>query len=794
MLYFALALGCLFNGPSIDSGDTDMVDSDDAISFGSPCVDAPDDCEQGLVCAGDGYCRNLGEAGTAAWGQDCAGSDWCQLGLVCDASGICAEPGEPGTAGVGDSCDAPSDCQQYLDCSADGTCFGFQPPLWTGATCAEPDEDTGPFRVFFEVPEFGVAGEEFYRLPTPNDIRMKDGQLSLAGHPTPGVLIPALGDVAAEVIAAAEDDLTGWGANQTVLLRFSDTIDTSTLSLGLPGTGSVAVVNITPTADEYGEKQSGGYSYTSARGQYICHNWMGLDVGVGWPYLPNNTYAAIVTTDVTSKSGQPAGQDADFAALVSDAAPSDARLAHAWAAYAPLRGYLTDFGISSDTIAVAAVFTVGDPRKPLPLLREAAQDWGLPVESGMHLCDGDPGPYEDATDIDRGCPTTVADLWHEVQGTLTLPRFQAGTPPYKDAKDGGGIDFSNGPPPVVSEEAVQFTLTIPDKASMPEGGWPIVLYGHGTNGNYRNFVDNGIAEMFSHVTTDDARPARFAILAIDAVNHGPRRHSENWDDDWLVQDPGAYDPDVLFFNPLNPRAARDNALQAAADYFSLTAWAQQVNWTGADSPTGVALRFNPDHVYYVGHSQGGQTGVGFVAYEPEVRAAIFSGAGGVLTQAFKHKTKPVDLPSAMAVGLADPEIDEYQPLLNIAGAYADPSDAVNHGAYVARWPQGDNAAKHVLQFYGIGDSYTPESSQKALARTLRLQQLTNGNPAISSVTQATAPVSDNRYDRTLVVSIHNPTGGSDGHFVLFDDDLAKRRASQFLATAFLDDFPVVVDE
>lgn len=742
--------------------------------WGEACEQA-DDCVRGLVCAGDGICRNPGEPGTADVGEDCVSTDFCRAGLACASNGTCAGEGDPGTADFGETCDTTGDCRLGFACE-EGACHGFEIPLWNGAECADPDADTGPPRVFFEVP----AGEplaDFYRLPFPNDARVQD-RLDLSDHPTPGVLIPDLGDVAAEVIATLEEDFTGFGNNQAAFFRFSAEIDYDTLVWGLPqDDGTWGVVDLTP-GPTFGELQGGGYRASTGRGRYICHNWLAMFPSDGRPYEPGHVYAAYLTRGVLPAAGGTLAQDADFSAMLAGVAPPE--LGPAWEAYRPLRDWLA---VSGADLAAAAVFTVQDPTAPLEALRDAVLAAPAPSHAGLHACAGaDPGPYD-------GCEGAPVGF-HEVHGTVTLPQFQVGTPPFKEPDDGGAIDFASGPT-VQRTEGVVFALTVPD-APMPTGGWPLVLYGHGTGGHYRSFVEEGLADVLSDVALDDGTHVRFAVLSIDAVAHGGRRHPESWDERWLELDPGAYDPDVLFFNPLNPRATRDNPLQAAADGWALVRWATALDLSAGSSPTGEAIRFDPGELYYLGHSQGATTGVGFVATEPAVQAAVFSGAGGLLIESLIAKERPLDIPAALRIGLADPDLDRAHPLLNLVQAAAERADPVNHAGAVHAAPRGSNPRRHVLQTYGIGDGFTPDATQRALVRALRLEQAPNGHAPLDDVTQVSAPVSGNQAGITAVTVLYAGTSGGDPHYVLFDRVDARRQASHFLGTAVRDGVPTVV--
>ena len=736
------------------------------------------DCLPPLVCAGDQTCRIPGEPGTAGQGEVCLSTEYCAAGLVCDAEGSCAEAGAPGTAGWGEECAQSEDCQLGYSCEGE-VCVGLQLPLWFGGECEEHGADTGPARGYFEVGQRA----DFYRLPFPNDALVTDGVLDLEGHASPGALIPELGDVVGTVMESLVRDFDGFGNNQAVFFRFSQGLDFDSLALTLPSDGgNVAIVDLTP-GPTYGYMGAGSFKADTGRGQYICHDWLAMAPPDGRPLLPGHTYAAVITSEVTS-GGQPLAQDEHFAAVMGTNKPSDASLGPIWESYAPLRQWAEEEAVD---LAVATVFTVGDPHGFMQDLREAIEPLGAPELSELHLCTEDGGPFATDEEPERGClgQSLVAQ---ELQGLVSLPQFQLGSPPFKTPADGGSIDFSKGAPISSRSEEVQFTLTVP-LGDMPEEGWPLVIYGHGTGGDTRSPVRNGITDALAEVTLDDGRVQRFAVLSIDAVLHGPRRHEENWDLSWLSLDPGAYDPDVLYFNPLNPRAARDNALQAAADVWMLVKAAQALDWDQGSSPTGEALRF--DDIHYLGHSQGSTTGVGMAAYEPSFRSAVFSAAGGLLIETLLNKTSPNDLGAAIAVGLADPDLSRHHPLLNIAQGAAERSDPINHAG---RLLDAEGAPTNVFQVYGLGDTYTPDPAQWALVRALGSVQVVNGNSPLAGVSQLSPPVSGTHLAGTVTgaVGLYESDGAYDPHFVLFHRDDALRQTAHFLATASLDGTGVVV--
>jgi hypothetical protein len=758
----------------------------DGVGYGQAC-DAQDDCRTGLVCGADATCHEPGEPGTGELGDACVGTVQCLLGLACASDGTCHADGDPGTTAFGEACTDDADCQAGLSCP-DGTCRGLQMGLWAGAECADPDEETGPFRVYFEVPR-GEPLADFYRLPFPNDARVDEDRIDLSGHPSPGALVDVVGDVVGNVLRLASTDTDGgFGANPAIFFRLTAFPDAPTLSFGLPGQGTLSLVDL-DGADPAATHPI-GYVVHSGRTPYLCENWLALYPVDGRPLEPGHTYAAMLTRGILDEQGHAAAQDADFAAVLAASEPAEAALLPAWEAYRPLRAWLAAQAVDPGDLAAAAVFTVQDTSRRPRLVHEAVQAAPLPELEGVVACGGGADPYAVPGDDSRGC-TPADDRWTEVQATVPLPQFQRGQPPFKDFTDGGAIEVKFGAVEPDHFEDVHVSLAIPKGVPMPEGGWPVVLYAHGTGGSYTSHLRDGFADRFARASDGEAEVA-FAILGFDAPLHGPRAHPEAWKQAWLDVDPDAYDPDVLFFNPLNLRAARDTAIQEAADAWSLVRLLAALELPADTSPTGEAVRFDVEHLVYAGHSQGGVVGALFAAWEPEVDAVVLSGAGGLTLRSILEKTSPHPLLPAVRVALADPDVDRVHPVLSLAQQLADAADGVNHGRYVLRRPPEGATGRHVLQVFGVGDTYAPDSTQLALAKALGLLQAPQGQSPLDAVSTVDLPTAGtNAGGRTGVVVLYPKPGAADAHFVLFEDDTAAAQVATFLATLVTDGTPTV---
>jgi hypothetical protein len=270
---------------------------------------------------------------------------------------------------------------------------------------------------------------------------------------------------------------------------------------------------------------------------------------------------------------------------------------------------------------------------------------------------------------------------------------------------------------------------------------------------------------------DELAGQGLAVISIDQVMHGPRV-------------PSGSTPELLFFNFQNPLAARDNTLQGAIDDFQLVRLVLDFEYS---DPQGPQIRFDPDRIYFFGHSQGGITGPPFLIHEPLVKGAVLSGAGGLLYLSMILKTEPVDVAGLVATVIRDYPLDEFNPVLAMLQMYMDRADPVVYGPRLVRQPAPGVAPKHIYQSEGFTDRYTPVLSIEALATSI------GGNhvgPVLGDIEGfglldrpvLSAPVTGNYDGATSVLVQYEQLADSDGHFVVFDVDQARIQSSFFLGT------------
>lgn len=763
-----------------------------------PCI-LTAECGPELHCSVTGTCQ---PAGTGAAGTSCSTAGDCRQGLVCRSFGFAGACVAAGPGDLGAICDGVEDCLAGLACGADGTCQAGSPvfglTLWGGVTC-EGEDLTGPPRVYFEVPRPGVPRPEdgdFFRLPFPNDIRVQGGKVDLSGFPTPGPGLVGF-DPVARVIDAARKVQTGFSTEPVVTFRLSRNFDLETIraAQGPAGAPTLYFVDIDPDSPQYGWTPAYSYFVTDGGTRYICPRYVQVRPTWNEPLRAGTTYAVILATGLATHDGTAFGPDADMSALLGAAPPADAGLAAAWAAYAPLRAYLADPDkaiLTWDRVLAAAVFTTQRVSDVLPAIRAAISDSPMPQPVALTECKpGVTSPCDDGLAGDahvRGCFGEDGRV-HELHFKLPLPRVQAGTRPYLAPEDGGDLVLdAAGKPALQGTEPVCVSLTIPKGQAMPEAGWPVAIYGHGTGGTFRSAVaDAGLP--LSAITLDDGATVGVAVAGWDGPMHGSRAGS-------------TLSPEALFYNIANPVAARGNLYQGAADVFALVRALKALTIPAASSPTGAAIRFDATKMLYIGHSQGATTGPLATPYEPDLRAVIWSGAGAGLVLSLLAKKEPIDAPLAAAVALQELDrgvpvpLDDRHPALALVQGLFDPVDPLNHGSFqtVARDPA--HPIQHVLQTFGVGDSYTPPATIEALARVMRVQLV---RPVFQELgpafTPIDAPVRDNLEvpgGRATAVLLQAQPSGYDGHFVLFRDATLQRRYQQWVGTFVRDGAPTVV--
>jgi hypothetical protein len=747
----------------------DVCEPRGTLDPGSPCTIQPE-CQEALNCV-NGTC---GPAGDGVDGDGCTSDSQCRAGYRCLITGLSPKCVPQGTGDAGEPCDSTLDCYGGLTCS-NGTCGRGGLAPWRGVTCEPPVDEGEEVRAFFEVPGAEDAEEgDFFRLPFPNDARRTGDRVDLSGFPTPGVGILGLDPVALYVDAVQAND-RAWGAFSTVYFRFSGQLDIDTVR----SAGAVRFIDVTPGAPELCQSRGLSWYASVGRRNYICENWLGVRRPLGQPLLPGHTYAVWLSTNVLRAVAEPNEPEADRAirrspnlvALIDDAEPSDPVLAPIHELYAPFRGYLADEGIDPSTVLTATVFTVDDHPSTMESIAGTIAELEPPTATDWTLCDdGVESPCPDS-EGERACGPRTAD-YDEYHALVSLPIFQEGTAPYLTPEEGGGIVVSANP----ERTDVCLSLTVPT-GDAPASGWPLAVTAHGTGGSFRSHVTPALAGALS------VGSVKFAVLGIDQVVHGPRRGAST------------ESPDNLFFNFLNPAAARGNPLQGAADQLSLLRFAATIDGTG-DMPTSI----DPERIVFFGHSQGGTEGSLMLPYAGAYRGAVLSGNGGSLLHALLNKTSPVNVKALLPLLVQDPSLNddsntgEWSPVLSLLQQWIDPADPLNFARLLSAPPEG-HIAKSTFETYGLGDTYAPPVTLDNYSAAGGFVHVAPVLVEVPGLAVAPAPLAGNFAMGTLTLGMrqYEPASGEDGHFVVFDVPRANEDMVRFLSMAASGEVPAIGD-
>lgn len=628
---------------------------------------------------------------------------------------------------------------------------GDAPALRDGGPDAPIDE--GPPRAIFVVPRDG-ADTAFFDLPWPSDLRLTAaGTPDLTGFPNPRAV-----DLLDEYMAAIEGAQHGYATNGAVYLRFSRAVDPSTLPASLEASvaadASVFLLDVDPDSPDVGARHPAVVAFEDRRTLFWPGHCIAIRPAHGIALEGGRTYAAVVTRAVTQATGEPFARDDDFAALLGgtgDAAVGDARIA-----YQPAIDAVVASGVAEEDILSIAVFTTQDPTAIGFALRDHVEAAAPPaaIESEWVAAPGGPGVLEV---IGRYGP---------------VPIFQDGEVPY--LATGGAIDLdASGAPTVHGTYDARVSIAVPQATTMPPAGFPVVLYSHGTGGNYRSYLNDETARRLA--------AEGFATMGIDQIHHGDRNP--------LAPD---VSPEILFFNLNNPNAVRYNTLESAIDIVAQARFAETVVIPGSVlSVPGGPVHFDPAHIYFFGHSQGGLVGPLFLGLDDSVRGGVVSAGGAILGYALLEKELPLSIPTVVRAALELPGgMDAFaiegfgfeHPVITLLQGWIEPSEPANYGRLAFDRPRAGYAPKSILSTEGLMDEYVSPPSIEALAVAMRVPLLEPAHREIA--------VFDFLGIGTMGPAVTgNVAGGlatagllqypDQGHFAVFRDAVAQARIAGF---------------
>jgi hypothetical protein len=616
-----------------------------------------------------------------------------------------------------------------------------------------------------------LSEKTFFDQPWPNDLRVENASPRLEGYYNPKGF-----PILAAYIDSMKGVLDGFSPAAAGYLRFTGAIDPATLPANphaaLDPGASVQLIDIDPVSPEHGQRKLVSLRFQSAEGVYYLAHTLAFMPTIGFPLRPHTRYALVVTDRLQAAGGGSIAQSPTVAELVGVASPSaGTQVAHR--TLAPAVDEIVHAGIDRANIVHLAVFTTADPTKELAAVRDAVATTIVP-----------PTAYG---------WTLAQDAYNflEYQGAYgPSPNYQSGTLPYTYYGDGGDFQYQDGVPIVQDTFDARFSLAVPNPkvCPMPAAGYPIVLYAHGTGGDWRSYIDDGTARILSRHC--------LASMGVDQIFHGTRPGAPPTGDEG--------NEGLLFYNFQNPLAARTNGRQSAIDEVQR---ARLFTETHLVVPATIAstmseIHFDPSKLMYFGHSQGGLNGPLFTAVDSSARGAVFSGSGAMIAIALLEKTKPTpsvaDLVKTLLLGLTaadEGELDEFHPAISLIQSIIDVEDPLHYGRLQATEPRSGFAAKSIYMTEGVnpdgtGDSYAPPHGIEAHALAIGLPvELPEQRAIAESQWGGPQPVTIEPPGLQGNIGGGQASGvlgqwavppGKDGHFVVFNVSKAQEQAAQFL--------------
>ena len=624
--------------------------------------------------------------------------------------------------------------------------------------------DDGPSStVYFELDGAIAEPATFWDHPFPSDLRLAaSGAPEMTGFPNPRN-VPLLAQLVSVV-----DERRGWSTMPTAYVRFTAPVPERALTDLLAD--EVVLLDIDEASPERGTRFP-IVARTLAKDAYVPEGLVAFAPRPGITLRAGTRYAYVVREAFAPGFVAPA----NFAALAAGRTPSGARGAEAAALFSPLWSALELAGIPKSEVLVATVFTTGDEVARVRARSEAIRTAFQPRITGLALVGG-----------------ATHDGFCQLAGTITMPQFQKGTPPFD--VDGRFVVDANDVPQKQGDLAVPVTITIP-KSAMPVGGWPLYQFFHGSGGVSTGLVDLGYSPTPDDMPEPGKGPgyvvAQHGIAAVSAaLPANPERLPGASEYAYLNINNLAAFPFTFQQGVLEQRLLTDAMLALSIPSTVL-----------AGCATGGPHTFDATKLVAGGQSMGGMYTNMVAAVEPRFGAVVPTGAGGFWNLMILETTI---IPGAreilsVALNVDDAEISFVHPTLNTMALGWEIAEPMAFMARVARRPLADVPAKHVYEPVGMGDTYFPIGIYDAAALAYGNQQA--GTEVWPSMQEALAvdelaglasyPVRANKDGKTRVVVQFAGDGVIDAHYIYRQLEGVKHQYGCFFASYLRDGVPTV---
>jgi hypothetical protein len=623
---------------------------------------------------------------------------------------------------------------------------------------------SGPPDVYFDLGSTHDAFDTFWDQPFPSDLRMTaTGELDLEGYPNVRD-VPIANDllvVARQHRAATMMPITyvRFGA-EVPELRHTDVIPPSaTEDVFLVELASATLV---PVVAE-----------TLVQDDFAPPTLVAIAPRPGFVLAPETTYAAVVRRSFAPDADVPR----DFVEIE--------RHPDAASVYEPLWPALDALGVARDDVLVASVFTTGDETRLLHDRSEAVRAAHDAVIANLAIDPTDGGAH---------------DGFCELIGTLTVPQFQVGTPPFNDE---GMFEYeSDGTPIRQATMTVPVTITLPF-GEMPARGWPLFLYFHGSGGASLDLADRGKTLTSGGDPTVGEGPgfvlAKHGIAAAaSSLPLNPERLAGASDYEYVNINNLSAMPFTFQQGVFEQRLFLDALLELSIAPGEVC---PEVTLPGGET----VHHFDPDTLTAGGQSMGGMYSNMVGSVDPRPGAFVPTGAGGMWNYMILDSTL---IPGAreLLVAAFSTDFERFNfmhPALNILAMGWEIAEPVMYMARIARSPLDEPgfAPRPVYEPVGEPDPYFSSAVYDAAALAYGNHQA--GTEVWPTMQDALAldgldglrayPISANTPAGTTgVVTQWAGDGIVSAHNVAYQYDEVKHQYGCFLETYVATGTPVVV--
>lgn len=779
---------------------SDLFCGDHMCLNGETPESCPTDCKKAIVC-GDGSCDSGENHSTCP--TDC--------GAVCGDSHCEPDLGENETTCF-DDCGNPT--ETFISVCGDGICDSDENQDNCMKDCMTPDEKTTMSQLsmleYSELPESrytfifdyekaknsqkAQVGEtssdvitrqldEFFSFPFPSDLRTDEhGRMQISGYPIPlkdnilsiaGAVLGPIDKLIPSLVERAERERAGFSPIGAIYFRTSFGVDQKSFPEPkdtMNANSCFQLINVEPESPYYHERVPLHITYHRAASKVWAPNTLVMRPVPGMGANPGDRYVAIVGNCLQS-NGRQFMQSNRLKYILNKVAPTE--INDKMSFYVDELQKLADSGElgmkMSDIRAMTGYRTMNAANEMDQMVADLMGKGSIVTDNnGVAI-----GEWAETTTSGYTAKSLNAYIF---RGTFKTRNYMEGSYPYTNDNEGEMRFDENGKlASVGKEEIVRYTISIP-RTAMPEKGYPIAVYGHGTGGDsdthcrYGN--DEGLALINGGYIYSGNKPLSSAVpmamIGFDASLQGLRGNGK-----------AMTTSDLILMIMKNPVAIRESWRQTVLDMvvlYDILDRGKLILPPLPDSKDKKNVIFDPSYGMYMGHSQGSQEGGMLLGVTDKVKNAFLSAGGAGILISFSDlkpdlsavpvvgsmlKGKSVADILGFILGLNDGDVSYDSFITNhLVQALVEPLDPLNYTRRFIKDPPKGWAAKNVAQTVALHDQDTPHNSQFAMIASIGLPII--GDVFVPSVTYPHEAMSLAGFTKSVGSSVKGNLTSRDG--------------------------------